>query len=755
MNIKLVFSLKFLSEYHTASGISWGKMVDSALLRDSNGQPFIRGATLAGLFRTAARELLVSFSNPLEILEDIFGSPVQQKPWAFSNARLLTKVSTSTLDGKEFARVKRGVRINPLLRKAEDKKIFAKEYGVANLEFVFKVEQRCRHVAEMDQVALLVVAARIIRGIGGSVNRGAGRCLISLLDVEGVPGLDQDKILMHYGRFLKDNKRPRQFTATKPCQINIADHQETSKMLVVAESLEPLILSTTNLGGNEYQSISYINGTALLGAFAAKYIYYFGLQDYDEFLGIFKRGKVTFSPLYPAKKIDNQVLPGIPIPQDFLTCKRKPFFIKQAHYLNGKKYLYAYANKKIPHTCEACKDDAPLVNAQGYLALTEGNYTLYNPLFSFCPHVGMREDERRAAKGQLFSYQAMNEGQFFVGELGFKDRASLEKILSLGHKTDEGWSITLRIGKGNTRGYGQVRLLLKPVSESCLNPWPIAARVKDSQNITLTFLSDSIICDPWGRSVSRFTPAVLSELIGLKVERINNIFVRTKEIRGFSGITGLPAFVDLAVKAGSALGFSLAPEVTLDECRRLLGNLEESGLGFRSQEGFGRVAFNHAVYQLFNPERKFPTILIPEPWDDRVSVNRLLETLEYHLQKRFLGKKLPLSKEVAQRNRQIARWLYSQAYLDVEKLIELARSFGQNNVMAQFGIPDRAKDSKIWNGFGEMLAQRIIEVHSLMGEVLKKTPARGKELTRVTWPFCVRWMAERIIIDAEGRRSDD
>ncbi|MBN1920779.1 MAG: hypothetical protein JW892_06005, partial [Anaerolineae bacterium] len=57
MVLRLTFELTLKSDYHIGAGYGLGS-IDSALHRDPDGVPVLRGTTLVGLFRDALRELL-------------------------------------------------------------------------------------------------------------------------------------------------------------------------------------------------------------------------------------------------------------------------------------------------------------------------------------------------------------------------------------------------------------------------------------------------------------------------------------------------------------------------------------------------------------------------------------------------------------------------------------------------------------------------------------------------------------------------
>ncbi|MGI6344388.1 MAG: RAMP superfamily CRISPR-associated protein [Bacillota bacterium] len=326
MTVRLVFSLHMLSDYHTAAGYGYGQTMDSALLKDDKGLPIIRGSSLSGLFRSAAKELTSAMGQYGErLIDSIFGNAGQKGQWAFGAARLAASARHMPL-----TQIRQGVRIDPALRRAQDKKLYALEVGSAGLTFEFDIEQLTPNETELDEAAVLVAAARLVRGLGAQVNRGAGRCLITLKAVTGHTGnLDQDGLLQHLGLVVKGAARKMQFD--RQVAEPITPDGLSLSFRVLARNLEPLMISRQNHPGNGYDSLDYIPGNVFLGALASHYLAA-GLAADQQFLELFRYGGVRVSPLYPAMVSGGrQLSPTIPIPADMLTCKRQGHFSTSPH----------------------------------------------------------------------------------------------------------------------------------------------------------------------------------------------------------------------------------------------------------------------------------------------------------------------------------------------------------------------------------------------------------------------------------------
>ena len=758
MGIKLIFHLKMLSDFHISGGFAWGKSVDAALLRDQRGFPTVRGSSLAGLFRSAAREL--EDYLPAGMIERVFGSAAQPKAWSFRSASAVNHVSLRSLNGKPFGGVRRGVCIDPVLRRAKDQKLFSREFGSTELSFRFIVEQVSPGIENKDEAALLVAAARMIRGLGSSVNRGAGRCVITLERVDGInEEISQQNLLDHFATMVRKKERVAFFKdSTSSVEKMPSNHAEgnwnSTKLLVIAENIEPLIISDGSLSGNEYETLSYIPGTILLGAFAQKFLSRSSNKDYDLFLALFRKGKIRFSPLYPAvrpKRGSIQLNPTIPMPQDMLTCKYRPFDQDSAHgaFLTG----YA-AEEQVPEGCVICGEDVPIQSVTGFISISSTGFpSLFHSKYQIEMHVGMMGNERRAKGGALYSYSTLAAGQYFVGEINCDDLSTVKTLLELFSPQDGSYEAELWLGKGSGRGYGKTRLWLQPLKDSYLNPLPIKSRVLDQTAITMTFLTDTILLDQWGRTISGLTNPILSSIVGMDVQIINT-FISTKEINGFNAVAGLPKFCDLAVRSGSAVGFRLTESVPMKELWIILENLEKLGLGLRRREGFGRVSFNHFVYnsKILADKHTLNVLHIPELWRITDKIETVWESICIELEI-YLGTLAIKDNRVRERCREVARWLYTQANLDFDDLLAQLEAFGELEILSDYGIVHRQKDN-LFKDLRQKLVGRVKTANQIVKknidrQNLASTPDEAAIWYRKLWPLCLEWIGEKLMRDAE------
>ncbi len=647
MALRLIFELTLESDYHIGAGYGLGA-IDSALHRDPDGVPVLRGTTVTGLLRDALRELLQL--EPLRAarrcqtsdasntkatycgqgatsgvqacpLCAVFGSPGRPKRWRISSARPTgyTNPGNKTWEpGIDSAQPAPHVRVNPRTRRAEAGKLFFREEGDSRLVFQFTADCDARDADTLAEAAWLLAAARAVRQLGSSRRRGRGECELHLIEVkngalwgqaaEPTQGweawlLEQFETL-HLKQGTVELKLPEMVFTPSKVQSN-----GPVRVLLIARLDEPVILSQKAEAGNEFETIDFIPGAALRGAFAALVAAAHPLNDaadqsYAAFVELFMHERVRFTMLYPACLPDVSeptiLHPSVPAPGGLLSCEVHPGYpassVSMAHGVED--YTHRTALADYEPECKKCK------NA---LKPLTGFYSLQSTPRSAAVkhlqemHVQLAEETRRAAKGKLYSFDALQPGQYFIGELWCADAAAWENLQTLADLPGDG-TLELRLGKANRRGYGKVTLWLKP--HTGIHPWyglPFEKRVTLDNELTLTLLTDTIATDVWGRFRSSFDATWLKELLGVEVE-LRRSFCSTRLVDAFNNHLGLPRWRDVALCAGSAVGFRIVEPLTgeqQDVVLTKMKDLESNGLGLRRNEGFGRVVFNHPHYHLW------------------------------------------------------------------------------------------------------------------------------------------------------------
>jgi CRISPR-associated protein Csx10 len=692
--LTLTFQIRFDSNYHIGAGYGKGFNMDSALLREADGTPVLRGSALTGLLRDGAFRLLslrpLANHKPEETLGQLFGTPKHPKRWRISSAHPKEKYA---VDSQAVQRV----RIDPRMRRAEEGKLFSQEEGLAGQGFFFSItcpyQDNTTLEVVLDEAALLVAAARNVRQLGRSRRRGLGECTICLTNVDtDVAGVEktlnskdqswQDWLLERFDQvWMQGNPKKREINETRiPSDIQAIEIPRGSpiRMRMIARLDEPLLIAQRASAGNQYDTRSFIPGSVMIGAFAGMAAERCDLKDklnYNDFIGIFLRDGIKFSMLYPGYYDGSDLYPSIPAPLGLVTCSVVPSQdVSDGH---GE-----YPAKEY-NECPKCRNRMEPVD--GFVILRRLMPHKFNTKRTSELHIRIHEESQRAVKGDLYGYSAMSSGQYFVGELICSDEAIWKRLKEMTGVAEKA-PLKCRLGKARSRGYGQVTLWLERCDERP-QTWiqiPLDQRVADiSKTITLTLLTDLIIPNSWGQQAVGFEQNWLKSALGLGDVEIQDAYARTRVVDSFNSTLGLPRWRDTALMAGSMAWIHLISPPK--EWTERMEKLELDGIGLRRNEGYGCIAFNHPVFD----QRKILTeSAIKLDGEMRIggrqSPDRFMEEWEDKL-----GALLP-QKQVSDAPFQaLARWLHTHSDKPIQELIDHLTSMIDPE-KAFFGQPDKA-----------------------------------------------------------------
>lgn len=659
MSIQLSFRISIHSDYHISAGHGLGALLDSVLQRDADGLPVLRGTAIAGLLRDGLRDLgskdpmqasarwqqMVKSAESLagddrrgwEPSDALFGAPSQPKRWQISSGRpvnLAKPQDTGKSDwrpGGLGGQAAAHVRVHPALRRAEARKLFVREEGDQRLQFDFNATCPTTDEQAIAEAALLVASARMVRHLGAGRRRGRGECTIHLQGVSNWPAKtasvqpDEKALLAIFESYWLTNKSLVDVELPKSGAVSSLPRTGQPLRLVMAvRTDEPVLIAQRAEAGNQFDSLGYIPGFVLRGAFASLLAARHDLTDttvHQIFTELFFRGAVRFSPLLPTSRQGRHLYPAIPAPQNL--------FVSELHPGKGKLIDGHAVHDGREAARGDFKDsqggrDLKLEPLPGWLTVRD-NAEVVKVDHSSEMHVTMNPETGRARDQQLFGYVTIPAGQYFLGEMVFADSsdwATLKKLIGLPdvppvdedseEATGPSSSVfEMRVGKATRRGYGLVSCALFRASHLDYSLWaglPIENRVTSVQQpLTLTLLSDAIVPDPWGRSHQSFDETWVSRTLDVKVRIANEKgvesgiahplqFARSRIVDTFNNHIGLPRHRDITITAGSAVTLLVDEAITLDDLHERLRKVETQGIGLRHHEGFGRVAFNHPVY---------------------------------------------------------------------------------------------------------------------------------------------------------------
>lgn len=816
MSLQLIFELRLFSDYHVGSGHRRGRS-DSALLRDGDGTPTVRGTTLAALLRDglldlleelppdrrAAMRLCRSGGNPASQDEycrqhdpndslcpvcRLFGSPAQPKRWWIDSARpsALATPRLPIATGDWGAQAVMRVRVSPRTRRAAPQQLFSEEEGDARLRLQFTATRLANDDHQADEAALLVAAARMVRVLGSARRRGRGECALHVSACEGASVTKPEA--QSWDDYWLDQFKARwldalpSFPAPSPRGITVpAIHpgETPLRFRLIARLDEPLLVAQRSEAANEYAAQGFIPGTEVLGALANLALAQWGMltpgtEAHRNFAALFCRGGIAVSFLYPTRFEREHLIPLIPMPRDLMVCEQHPE-IHINRKTDRREGLWGLARERDPK-CPICREsvDRALSEELGeWLDLGNVKRAEVKRREEMHPRINRRT--ARAQSGNLFGYVALEAGQYFLGELTCRGESAWQVLQSI-WEADRAGVRTLWLGKGIRRGYGRTRIVMEPLAADAAGDWvgqPLAARVSPGERcLVMTLLTDAILPDTWGRcraglaeravegASSRLNGKWLAESLRLPLTIVDE-YARAREVDAFNTFRLRPRFRDVAVMAGSTVGFDVDSSVTDEQLMKALSRAETEGIGVRRAEGFGRVAFNLPIYR---GETLKLAQAPEEPKVLRTQGEHFLQA-EVNLRTRWAREldELLEDKEGGKRLREMfddarwaapARWLFTTGRdLTAEEIMtELGKWGKAENLLGQ-ALPGREKkpffESDGADGFQKALRKMLQQLQSQTE--MKTYPENQKRL----WAIGVELIAERILLAAEQARSEE
>ncbi|NOZ71026.1 MAG: hypothetical protein GXP38_03790 [Chloroflexi bacterium] len=683
--MKLTFEIIFKSDYHIGAGYGLPPEVDSALHRDADGAPVMRGTIVAGLLRQGLYDLLQlppmqthrhckasglegegvpeycgqwGDEKDLCPICALFGTPRNPKSWRISSARpkeiprLLTR-SARWQAGKTAAHVTTRARINPRTRRAEHNKLFSREEGNGCLIFRFEAETQRHDRNAMDQAAWLTAAARMVRRLGAGRRRGLGECEIQLVSEED--DYSQEQLLEHFSAVLRGEERQPPVDE-KPTWSDVSlpekleQHDYRVRILIRLD--EPLLLAHRAEAGNQFETVTVLPGVVLRGALGWRIAERLGtaLKDtavYEIFLDLFFRDAVRFSYLYPVVPDARNWALGylqVPVPLDLRTCELFPGYKEMREH--GVWRLTQ--SQSVPEACPECAQtkggyESRLEAIAGFITLNSVQPTIGpEPSRSVEMHIRMDGRTGRVRSGDLFGYVALEPGQYFVGEITCSSEAVWQILLQMAGLDEHAGDISLRLGKATRRGYGAVTLNWQTDKDPLWHGKPIEERVTSKEGVVMTLFSDAVVLDDWGRSVRGFQSDWIAQELGLSSDQVTvdeeRAFSSVRPIASFDANLGLPRHRDWALAAGSTVRLSFR-NINLKALQAKLARTEQRGIGLRREEGLGLVTFNHPIH-LDPTEWKFDSLdlsafTLATSGGAMQALNDFRETWREHLEERF------------------------------------------------------------------------------------------------------------------------
>ena len=559
----------------------------------------------------------------------IFGSAAWPSPWELSSMRPAEDFRPGT---GPLSQVVSRASVDPRTRRARDATLFSEELG-APLPFAFTAASDAPDRDEaLDELALLVAAARTVSALGADRRRGRGECALRLhAKPDGDPDLAEAALLK---RFERAWLRADPSTATPPARHTArfadahpavaeaerrapavwtrrADAPARVAVRLVLRLEEPLAAGARPLAGNVLVSERFVAGTLLLGALAARALRS-GRAAEADFLHAFRGGGALFPDLLPALVEGETYRPTLPAPRDLFTCGIHPGPAGHEGHgfwsalLAGEEAAPAEYDPVHAVRCPACREEIRALPAEDQKAEAERRHVKARRVEPFVVagagaayqlEPRMRQETKvqvdpatgRVHETSLYHREVIAAGTLLAGTL-YADAHVLENLAAWGALPGGEGAAELHLGKRSGRGYGRATLAWTRVGEDEREGARKAAHdrvtacLDAGRPVPLVLASRLLARDALGRAHRSLTAGALGLPGGGRAS------VEWGITGGFWRHLGLPRRQEPALLAGSVLHWE-PPQGEGAACADRLAALEDGGVvGERTAEGFGRVA---------------------------------------------------------------------------------------------------------------------------------------------------------------------
>ena len=350
----------------------------------------------------------------------------------------------------------------------------------------------------------------------------------------------------------------------------------------------PVLITDVPGEQNMVETKLYLTGSSIMGIFADKYISEKkGVAD-DYFYNSFLRGGLTFTDAFKAIAADkNSLIPSYVLP---LSIQKKK------HDESGKcvEYFLLDENKQDKNEeNNGMKNKYQPVN--GFGIINDGIVKTVNVESGISFHSSINNGKQ---DNDIFNYEWISPFQTFVSSI-IGSESNLKTFLSFlkeSYQTTSDYegSLVLNayIGRSRTAEYGNIEMKISDITDIDIKDIPdILNNDDDLDNLCImTLLSDAIIYNEYGFSSTDVND--LAKCIGLgQPDKILKSAIRKNSVENFVGKWSARKPMENVIKAGSCF---LIERSSLPENYK---DFEIYGIGERTNEGFGRVAFNLNVKQ--------------------------------------------------------------------------------------------------------------------------------------------------------------
>lgn len=594
--------LTMTSDWHVGSGMGRPGNVDRLIIRDSDGLPFVPAKTLRGIWRDACERLCHGLDDGQvgewsRLVDVLFGSqpalglndptgrhrdPTQaplESAVQVRSARIPCRLRNQLRHADSRIRqamtfVKPGVKIDRRSGSAQTDHLRFEEVARKRMILEAKCQLQVSDLMREVVSTLLIASAKLVERLGGKRRRGLGCCRLEVLDVDANEAIN----------WLERNQSPPEWlpraeaAASLDSSLVVAKDDPWCSVSLVLTLQGPLAISYRTTG-NVVETLDFMPGSYLL-PYVSRTMRGLGV-DVHAAIGA---GDVCVLPAHP--EVDGER--GQPVPFALFSPK-------------GEKELEE-REKVINQLLHSIPDEQQYKQLRvGYLSANPAR--VCTPPITVHTHNRVHDASQRPTSesgGGVYSYEAIAPSDHGKPVIL---RSELHLRKSIAERLPPDWWTKLEgdlaLGRSKKDDYGFVTL-----KTGKLKPLESRAEV-DGQELYVWLVSDMLIrndrlrAEPTasclGKELSRLlgVSVCLRDSSGGKLDEL----VRIRRLDTWHVGWGLPrpSFVNL--QAGSCMVFLVDGVINPTK----LHQLEASGIGERTAEGYGQVRFNHPLVTT-NPE---------------------------------------------------------------------------------------------------------------------------------------------------------
>ncbi len=339
------------------------------------------------------------------------------------------------------------------------------------------------------------------------------------------------------------------------------------------EALEDLKLAQTNVQIDSEDTLEYIPGSSIRGAFIYKYIEKYGVEDINQ--GIHRekllKGGIKFLNAYP--EYDDER--SIPLPKIYFSTKESMrLFDMEEDALELTEGLdnllpLDYERVRKPEFA-GYKDDA----------LHKIDVEKISNL-----HINKSKE-----KNSLFRYEAIKRNQIFKGIIKVENESYINEIKEIFEDAE------IYIGGSKGSGYGRCKITSMEELEENPEYEPFKERDCFEKNIYILALSDIIYRNDLGQYKTKFEEEYLCKELGLKkIEYVDSI-IDIKNITSYNNKWNCRTPQIIGIKGGSVFKYKIVDgEINKDKLMEFM----DKGIGERRADGFGRFVILDSLNEYF------------------------------------------------------------------------------------------------------------------------------------------------------------